>query len=249
MAFNGGNGADQIWKDDTWHENGGAPIYGNASIIAIGGRIGQVFGGSDTKGDVSGTSTVHLMGKGDWDDSGYAQTCPLQITNSYGAGRGAAVKGDINFIISGCTGSDEIENVFGGSFDADVRGSITLTITSGIFTQVYGGNDHGGSIGGDITVNIEETEGCNPIVIQHLYGGGREAAYPGSNAKKIARDEYGAVILDAKGDTTYVDVTSGNITVNVKSATRIDNVYGGCFRAQVQGNTAVNINMIKGSWV
>ena len=240
-AFNGGNGADQIWRNETWHENDGAPVNGDASIIAIGGRIGQVFGGSDTKGAVTGQVTVHLKGKDSWEGEGYTSTCPLQITNSYGAGRGADVNGDINFIISGCTADDEIENVFGGSFDANIRGSITLTITSGFFTQVYGGNDHGGCIGGDITVNIEETEGCNPIVIQHLYGGGREAAYPGSGASTYTGG-------DVKDPANFTPFSSGNITVNVKSATRIDNVYGGCFRAQVNGNTSVNINMVKGSW-
>ncbi len=230
-AFGGGNGADKIWSNGVWNKNGGAPIYGDASIIAHGGKIGQVFSGSDTKGTVYGSATVKLAGK----DAGVAaSTCPLKITNTYGAGRGADINGDVNLIVSGCSTENAIERVFGGSYDANIRGDVNLTITSGIFTQVFGGNDHGGSIGGNINVNIEESDNCDePTIIQYLYGGGREAIYPGPRAR----------------NTSGSSVASGKITVNVKSATRIDNVYGGSYRAQVNGDTEVNINMIKGKMV
>ena len=256
-AFSGGNGADMYLKDGKWLVNNGAPVYGDASIYAIGGKIGQVFGGSDTKGEVYGTATTKLKGKDGYageEGEGYTGGCDyLKITNAYGAGRGAGTDGDVNFIVNGCSGSDDIERVFGGSYDADIRGSITLTITSGIFSQVIGGNDHGGNIGGEINVNIEETEGCNPIVIQYLYGGGREADYPGDKARYItnAKDANGDYI----GDLVYhsfPDAANGKnakITVNVKSATRIDHVYGGSYRAKVNGDTEVNINMIKGSYI
>jgi hypothetical protein len=230
-AFGGGNGADKIWSNGVWNKNGGAPIYGDASIIAHGGKIGQVFSGSDTKGTVYGSATVKLAGK----DEGVAtSTCPLKITNTYGAGRGADINGDVNLIVSGCSTENAIERVFGGSYDANIRGDVNLTITSGIFTQVFGGNDHGGSIGGNINVNIEESDNCDePTIIQYLYGGGREAIYPGPRAR----------------NTSGSSVARGKITVNVKSATRIDNVYGGSYRAQVNGDTEVNINMIKGNMV
>ena len=233
-AFGGGNGADKIKKGNAWYENDGAPIYGDATVYLVGGKIGQAFSGSDTKGTVYGSSTTKLKGKDDIGD--YKSDCPLKVTHSYGAGRGADINGNVNFIVSGCTKDDEIETVFGGSYDANIRGNVTLTITSGIFTSVFGGNDHGGTIGGDITVNIEETEECNPIIIQYLYGGGREAAYPGTGAKKYISEDK------------YENVTNGNITVNVKSATRIGTVYGGGDRALVNGNSTVNVNMIKGVW-
>ena len=248
-AFGGGNGADKIWNGAGWDENDGAPVTNTTTIMAYGGRLGQVFSGSDTKGDVQ-QAFIWLKGKADASTEGFSggdyisNYCPLRITNSYGAGRGADINGDVNFIVSGCTQDDEIENVFGGSYDANIRGNITLTITSGILTHVFGGNDHGGTVGGNITVNIEETAGCAPIIIQHLYGGGREAAYPGTGAKKVTGSS-------GTGDNityTYENVTSGNITVNIKSATRIDNVYGGSYKATTSANTEVNINMIKGSY-
>ena len=229
-VFGGGNGFDKVKIDDNWYDNDGAPVYGDASVIAVGGKMGDVFSGSDTKGTIYGSATLRISGK---DDIGsYKSSCLLRIVNSYGAGRGADINGDVNFIVSGCTESgSNIECVYGGSYDANIRGSITLTITSGMFTKVYGGNDHGGTIGGDIEVNIEETDNCNPIIIEHLYGGSNEAVYPGTGA----RNSTGPV-------------TTGNITVNIKSCTRIDNVYGGSYLAPVNGNTAVNINMIKGYW-
>ena len=229
-AFGGGNGADMIYRNGSWGSNDGAPIFGNASIIAVGGKIGQVFSGSDTKGTVYGSATIKLASEG---NVGYTSDCALRITNTYGAGRGADINGDVNYIVSACTTRDAIERVFGGSYDANIRGNVNLTITSGIFSSVYGANDHGGSIGGNVNVNIEETDGCNPIIIQHLYGGGREAAYPGNGAK----------------NTLNQSVSRGKITINIKSATRIDNVYGGGYRALVNGDTEVNINMIKGKWI
>ena len=250
-AFSGGNGADMFKHGDTWYVNNGAAIYGNARIEAIGGKIGQVFGGSDTKGTVYGTTTTRLNGE---DDFSVVTDCPLQITNAYGAARGADIEGDVNFIVAGCK-ADQIERVFGGSYDANIRGSITLTITGGIFSQVFGGNDHGGTIGGEINVNIEETEpNCRPIVIQYLYGGGREAEYPGRGAKYITNsiDPSTGKYIGSLTFAAFPNTEAGKnakITVNVKSATRIDNIYGGCYRAKVNGDTEVNINMMKGNWV
>ena len=246
-AFGGGNGADKILqRDGTWKENDGAPIYGDVTIKAVGGKIGQVFSGSDTKGTVYGNATLLLNG----DDFTETTDCPLVITNSYGAARGADINGDVNFTITGCNQNDGIENVYAGSYDANIRGSVTLTINSGIFTNVFGGNDHGGTIGGNITVNVEELDPdheCKPIIIQHLYGGGREATYPGTGAKYVS-NSYPDPEDNTKTIYEYTGFSSGKITVNIKSCTRIDNLYGGSLKAPVIGNTEVNVNMIKGAW-
>ena len=246
-AFGGGNGKDKILDRDGihWSENDGAPVYGNAKIVVLGGRIGAAFSGSDTKGTVYGTATIQINGK---EGFSAATDCPIKITNSYGAGRGADINGDVEFTVTGCE-DDDIENVFAGSYDANIRGSVILNINSGIFTNVFGGNDHGGTIGGNITVNVLEYEvdpdhKCNPIIIKNLYGGGRDAAYPGSGAKYVTghHEENGETVYD------YAPFSEGKITVNIKSFTRIDNVYGGSLRAPVNGRTLVNVNVIKGDW-
>ena len=221
-AFGGGNGSKPVKNSaGTWVANGGAMVTGDANISARGGRIGQVFGGSDAKGDILGNSNADITTTTD-------QECSLTLTRFFGAGNEANVAGDVNLILSGCA-SDNIQFVHGGSYNAHITGNVNLTITSGYYTNVFGGNDARGSIGGNITVNIEETDACKPIVIQNLIGGGNEAPYPGKK----------------KDGTEYSE--PGKVTVNIKSATRIDKVYGGGYKADVKGDTEVNINMMKGS--
>ena len=231
-AFGGGNGGDLIYKNGVWIENEGAIVIGLAKITPKGGKIGQVFGGSDAKG-VCGSTAVDLQKQSE-------STCALVLTRIYGAGNEADVTGDVDMIISGCgsgsqtiggeTVNTQIEYVYGGSYNAHITGHVNLTISSGLFKYVYGGNDRTGSIGGNITVNIEERDNCNPIIIENLLGGGNEAAYPGT-----------------RRDGTEI-TTAGKITVNVKSATYIGSVYGGSYKADVNGDTEVNINMTKGLW-
>ena len=221
-AFGGGNGGDLIKKDGVWYENAGAIVISQAYIAPIGGKIGAVFGGSDAKGNC-GSIVI--------DKSQTNENCPLRLLRLYGAGNEADVD-EVNITISGCSGGDnaEIEYVYGGSYNANVEHDVKLTITAGKFKNIYGGNDRTGSIGGNIIVNIEETDNCMPITIQNLLGGGYQAPYPGT-----------------KRNGTEI-TTPGKITVNVKSATRIDNIYGGSFKADVNGDTEVNINMTKGWW-
>ncbi len=222
-GFGGGNGGRPIKKEDgNWYENEGAIVIGTARIECQGGKIGQVFGGGDSKGSCGNTNPViPEQGTG---------TCPLWITRLYGAGNEGDVS-HVNIILAACSGN-AIEYVHGGSYNAHVHGDVNLTITSGILKNVYGGNDSEGGIEGDITVNIEETDGCNPIIIQNLVGGGNEAAYPGT--------------LKPGGVETPIN-RHGKITVNVKSATRIDNIYGGSFNAEADADTEININMMKGN--
>ena len=221
-AFGGGNGGDLVKKDGVWSDNDGAIVIGQALIRPKGGKVGEIFGGSDAKG---------FCGNPIIDKTEHNDDCPLVVTRMYGAGKESDVD-HVDIIISGCTaGNTDIEYVFGGSYNAHIAGDINLTIKAGVFKNVFGGNDRTGSIGGNITVNIEETENCvKPLIIQNLFGGGNEAPYPGTK----------------RDDTEYDD--PGKITVNVKSATRIDNIFGGSLKADVNGDTEVNINMTKGYW-
>ena len=221
-AFGGGNGSRPVKNySGTWVANNGAMVTSATHIDAKGGRIGSVFGGSDAKGEILGTPVINTAGEGG--------ECALTITRIFGAGNEADVAGDVNLILSGCGTSDAVQFVHGGSYNAHISGNVNLTITSGVYTNVFGGNDARGSIGGNITVNIEETDECKPIIIHNLTGGGNEAPYPGINSDNVEI------------------TTPGNITVNVKSATRIDNIFGGGLKADVRGNTVVNVNMRRGS--
>ncbi|MBR4593304.1 MAG: hypothetical protein IKO33_01830, partial [Bacteroidaceae bacterium] len=226
-VFGGGNGSERVKQGDTWTDSPGADVTGAAKVTPKGGNIHNVYAGSNTKGNCYGGTTIEytdLEGK----------ECDLKVLNFYGGGRSADQDGDVTIDLSACELRDGVQNVYAGSYSAKIKGKVTLTIKSGVFTNVFGGNDQGGNIGGPIVVNIEETEdeNCKPIIISNLYGGGNKADYPGSGAKTNTGDDY----------------TEGSITLNVKSFTRIDNIYGGSLEAEVKGNTYVNINTTKGTW-
>ena len=135
-------------------------MNGDARITCHGGKIGEIFGGSDFRGIVRRATTTQ-------DQQG---TCPLRITKLYGAGKEADVAGNVNVVIKGCTDENsQIEYVCGGSYKANISGNVHLTITAGYFQNVYGGNDQRGSIDGNIIVDIEETDDCKPIIINNMY--------------------------------------------------------------------------------
>ena len=226
-VFGGGNGEDENYpganvgyktvavRDTKPSEKYGT---GNAVVKLEGGFINSIFGGSNTLGYVAGSTSTDIESNTD---------CPLKIGNLYGAGRKAKVESDVNITI-GCI-PYPVGNVYGGSEQADIDGNVTLTILGGTFDNVFGGNNAGGKIDGTITVNIEErSDGCYPIIIGNLYGGGNEAPYPGSGA----------------------NISTPSITVNAKSFTSIGNIYGGGkgSSAKVTGKTIVNVDEVKGYW-
>ena len=220
-VFGGGNGKDLISRDGTnWVSQNGADVgilnsfnYGTgiSSATIWGGTIHNAFGGSNTLGNVRTTAQVNL------DDDGNP-SCPLVINEVYGGGNEAYMDGNANINL-GCI--SYLREIYGGSRDANVGSDVVLTITSGHFDRVFGGNNKGGEIRGSITVNIEET-GCHPITIGELYGCGNQAAYS---------------VMDGGSQ-------SADPVVNIKSFTSIGRVFGGGLgeEAEVTGNPTVNIN-------
>ena len=182
---------------------------GKAQVNLFGGTIHHAFGGSNTKGNVRDASVAFLD---ETDD-----TCPLEIDEIYGGGNEAYMEGEAKIEL-GCI--SHMAEIYGGARQANIANSVELTITSGKFDRVFGGNNLGGSIAGTITVNVEET-GCHPVVIGQLYGGGNQAAYTAPNG------QHGP-------------------TINAKSFTSIGEIFGGGYGASavVTGDTYVNINEV-----
>ncbi len=218
-VFGGGNGLDKL---EDGSDNPGANIgyfadgtteYGSGNTIVqlLGGTIHSAFGGSNTKGNIRNEAKVYL-------DEAF-DDCPLHIDEVYGGGNVALMAGDAQIEL-GCI--TYLKEIYGGAKDADFGGNIVLTITSGHFDRIFGGNNLGGNIGGTITVNIEET-GCHPITIGELYGCGNQAAYTTPSGKT-------------------------DPTINVKSFTSIGRIFGGGLGedAVVTGNPTVNINEVVG---
>ena len=221
-VFGGGNGAGvgnpganvgfhHYAEDDPAPHTSVQYGTGVAKTEIQGGVINHLFGGSNTKGNIRETA-LSMISEG--------STCNLVIGEVYGGGNEAPLDGDIVLNLNCSKGFKEL---YGGAKAADINKNINLTITSGDFGRIFGGNNVSGTINGTITVNIEET-GCYPIRIGELYGGGNQAAYSTPAGKQ-------------------------GPTINIISCTEIGKVFGGGYgeHATVTGDTYVNINMIKGA--
>ena len=171
--FGGGNGKDKYKNDSGWKFNSGANVNGNANTMIYGGTVHEAYGGSNELGTITGDVTIDIADSGlDENNPNY---CELDCAQLVGAGRNADVNGDLK-IIMGCKPETKIPLVFGGADNANVNGDVELTITSGNFGKVVGGNNDGGCVKGHIYLNIEETT-CIPINIDHIYLCGYNAAY------------------------------------------------------------------------
>ena len=60
-------------------------------------------------------------------------------------------------VVLGCQPDRQIDEIYAGAQNANIKGDVSLTITSGRFGRVFGGNKDGGALMGAITVNIEES--------------------------------------------------------------------------------------------
>lgn len=231
-AFAGGNGAGT--------GNPGANVVGDATITVNGGIIDAVFGGSNTLGNIGGTSTINLS---------ETPTCYRLVKEVFGGGNQAVITGDI--VVNIPCGAQGLNDVYGASNDADVNGNVTLNVWGGVMDNVYGGlkgvvgspktisgnvtvNIYGGSMNsvfggcnvtgnilGQILVNINvDTSLCpNEQKIINVYGGGNQAAYTAP-----------------AGTPNYPEVNFIHGTVE-------NNVYGGGLGATaiVTGNPVVTI--------
>ncbi len=199
---------------------------GKASVNIYGGTIHRVFGGSNTKGNVRQTAVTLL------DEGGECEFC---VDEAYGGGKSAEMDAEAQLLLACIPG---LQAVYGGAEAADVRGNVTLNITNGTFDRVFGGNNLSGTIGGAITINVEEI-GCKPVLIGELYGGGNQAGYSvyGYNNDGTPKES---------GTTPLYD----DPEVNVMSFTSIGNIYGGGYGsgATMVGNPTVNVNVAYGRY-
>ena len=253
-VFGGGNGKDMYKKGNEWILNAGADVTGNTNTLLIGGYIHEAYGGSNEKGTIGGNVTINT--NSERDDC----ACALELTKLYGAGKNADIEGDL-IVVLDCAPETKTEEIYGGAENANVKGNVELTITSGSFGKVFGGNNQSGSIFGHIVLNVEETS-CRPIVIDELYGCGNNAAYSVYGYKYGGTDADGYPIYiprTSKNDGTAVTFTGKPHTnpgeqgyddpqVNIISCTRIGQVFGGGLGsgATVYGNPTVNIDQIYG---
>jgi len=249
-VFGGGNGRDEYTTDGgiSWQANPGANVNGNATTLLKGGYVHAAYGGSNRKGTITGNVTI---------DTSTGGACTLDVGKIVGAGKDADVNGDL-IMVMGCKPSEKVPLLYAGADNANVNGNVELTITSGNYGKVFGGNNQGGAILGHIKLNIEETGDCStPITIDELYLGGNEAAYSvygyyldGDDLKPrtSATDEHTPVTNPATDDTHTFPYAHPEL--NIISCTYIGKVFGGGLGtgATIYGNPTVNVNMIPGAF-
>jgi hypothetical protein len=245
-VFGGGNGAGD--------DNPGANIYGNASSTFHGGKVTYFFGGSNEKGTITGSKTVSIPNDGPCTDN--------YITELYGGNNMADAEGDIVLEMPCSTNPCKIDYLYGGSRNANVGtaddpANIELTLRGGEYDYVFGGNNIGGTIYGNVTLNlfggtINEAafggnnaggfingkitvnmleQGTCPLVVHNIYGGGNEAAYSPN-------------FTISPGTVRIVpEVNLIHGTVSKKSDGTGGNVYGGGLgsSATVTANPVVNV--------
>ena len=206
--FGGGNGtvvgADVGYKKDDSNQGTGV-----VTMNLMAGYIHNLFGGSNSNGRIRGGIHRQTLTSthGETDDGCCTE---LQINKMYGAGKNADIEGDMIDVL-GCMPGSWIDEYYGGAENANVKGNVELTITSGRFRKLFGGNKTSGAIFGHIKLNIEETGDCNvPIEIDELYLGGNEAAYSrygyyvktttseGANATGVGAPSEVAVLTNGK---------------------------------------------------
>ena len=250
-VFGGGNGT--VSPANVGYDEADYKTMGTAKTNLSGGYIHNVYGGSNNQGNILGVASVtneKHTGEGCCDN--------LQIQEIYGGGKQADMFGGAEIVL-GCMPNDWIGAIYAGAENADVGSDVSLTLTSGKFERVFGGNKSGGRLNGGIELNIEENPGCStPIIIGELYGGGNEAPYSiygykdekDSNGKWIPREksDYDALTDDEKAAEGILSGPHHNPVVNVKAFTSIGNIFGGGYgrTAVMVGNPIVNINEVAG---
>ena len=211
----------------------GADVTTSGTLVKIyGGKIGKVFGGSNSSGTITGAISVTVDKT---TETGH-NSCNIDIAEVYGGGNMAASSaGTLNI---GC--ADHIGSVYGGSNDANITGNILLNITSGHIDNVFGGNNTGHSITGTITVNIDDAQNSCGMEIGNVYGGGNMAAYTYAGNYPVVNIKKGTITGDVFGGGYGGSATvTANPQVVLTGGTITGRVFGGGALAPVSGNPTV----------
>ena len=236
-VFGGGNGAKEGTRAHVGKYNETEEDYtlgdGKALVQLMAGKVKFVYGGSNTRGNIRGGATVNNVDNV-WTEGTQADCCEnMQVGQIFAGGKNADMASGADVIL-GCTNSNDwVEEIYAGARRANVGGDVSLTITSGKFGRVFGGNMISGKLNGSITVNIEENGVCGiPVIIGELYGGGNLAPY-----SIYGYNDNGTV--KTSGDNPHASPV-----INVRAFTSIGNIFGGGYgySAVMVGSPTVNIN-------
>lgn len=202
------------------------------NIIANGGTVENIYGGSNLSGTVENSNVTanngtiqNIFGGGNQADT---TTTNVNITggtieNTYGGGNQAGST-TTNVTANGGT----IENIFGGSNMSGTVENSNVTTHSGTIQNVYGGNNQGGTT---TTPNVI----INGTGVTNVYGGGNQAV---TNVTNVQINGHVAGSVYGGGNQAGVNT---NTNINIIGGTVENNVYGGGNEGTVTGNTYVHI--------
>ncbi len=203
-VFGGGNGEVTAANVGT----------GGTNTSIRGGKINHLFGGGNKQGTISGKMILTI------DTTGGSQ-CAFMLDTVFGGGNEAG--GDSIVVTITC--GTQFDAVFGGANNADIGDplhwkEVELNVLGGDITQVFGGNNKGGTVYGNVTVNI--------------HGGTIDEVFGGSN---FGGDIKGRIIVNIDSTTT-------------ECATNINTVYGAGNEVDYTPSTPGNypeVNLIQGT--
>lgn len=137
--------------------------------------------------------------------------------------------------LNGNSHSAALKNIYGGSLASDVTGSPTITVNStgaGNWT-FYGGNSTGGTLTGNVKMDINNATSS----ITTVSGGGKAGAVNGSIDVTIGTSQ---TITNYYGGGDAGSVT-GDVTTTVNNSGTITNYYGGTNSGTVVGNVTNSV--------
>lgn len=253
-------------------------VMGNANAYICGGTIGRVFAGNNSSGIVSGTKYVRI--NADSTEAVNAANCivgghhDMKIGSVFQGGNQAnGSPGTVKIVCTGLTTDEYIDTLFGGANNANIvnndmstAADVTLNIDRGhIRTGIFGGNNSGGNITGDIEINLTRNSGSTcAFPYPSVFGGGFGAATTtggditlnigekdeASTAPTIAATIEGGAIYGGSALGSVNGSSSDKTEINIYNCTiTTGNIYGGGLgesdnanKGKVNGDITVNIS-------
>ena len=217
-----------------------ANIYGNVTLNLYGGTVTHAFGGSDANGNIAGVITVNVL-----DEEG---SCPLDVTNIYGASNLTAYEPD-SIIVNSVKQApvSPVINV------VHIKNIDLSNVVHGVRGNIYGGGNeahvksnpmvnigyHSSSMSSLIPTDYPIDEANRRAYVSgNVFGGGNLAAVTGTDTINMRVANSHVNRLFGGGN----EAGTTNTVVNVYDGEVVSAIYGGCNeQGTVTGDIDVNI--------
>ena len=226
--------------------NTSGTVTGDIAVSVTGGTIGANGSGANVHGGGYGDQTAT---GGDVDVTINGATVVI-----WGDVYGGSALGNVNNASSNETNvtltSGTIHgDLYGGGLGnndhaAAVNGAVQVTVNGGTVTgSVYGCNNANGAPQSTVNVDIYGTDTpLSGYALGHVFGGGNQAAYSGTPVVKVHNCTNSIEYVYGGGNAAAVAGTD----VTIYGGNTIDNVFGGCYGANVT-TSGTNVKIYGGT--